>query len=70
MDLRQRLEREIRAAIQAAGAHSGSRVNVARRVNRVIVANVGESGTAAASAEQSAPIIQDPEVPEDQPRRS
>lgn len=36
MGLRQRIEREIRAALQAASARGGSQVNVATRVNRVI----------------------------------
>lgn len=59
MGLRQRIEREIRAALQAAATQGGSRVNVTGRLNEVIVSNVGDGGTAAASADQTAPIIQD-----------
>jgi hypothetical protein len=64
MGLRQRIEREIRAALQAAASQGGSRVNVSGRVNKVIVGNVGDGGTARASAEQAAPVVQDGE---DQP---
>ncbi|MDQ6617899.1 MAG: hypothetical protein M3083_24940 [Actinomycetota bacterium] len=58
MGLRERIEREVRAALKQAAAQGGQ-VNVARRVNKVIVRNVG-GGTAQASAEQTAPIVQGP----------
>ena len=59
MGLRERIERELRAALRQAAAHGGGRVNVASRVNKVVVRNVG-GGTAEASAEQTAPIVQEP----------
>jgi hypothetical protein len=67
MGLRERIEEEVRAALRATGATRGSRINVTSRVNRVIVRNVG-GGDSAASAEQSAPIIQEPPAkPGEQP---
>jgi len=60
MGLRQRIERELKAALRRAEGQSIHRVNVAGRVNAVIVRNVG-GGTAAASAEQTTPIFQGPE---------
>jgi hypothetical protein len=61
MGLKERIERELRAALRQAAAQKGGRINVARRVNTVVVRNVG-GGAAAASAEQTAPIVQDPSV--------
>ncbi|MDQ1415385.1 MAG: hypothetical protein QOF81_998 [Acidimicrobiaceae bacterium] len=61
MGLRERIEQEVRAAIREARAHGGARVNVVSRVNKVVVRNVGEPGTTAeATAEQTAPIVQQP----------
>lgn len=58
MGLRERIEREVRAALKQAGAEGG-RINVTGRVNKVIVRNVG-GGAAAATADQQAPIVQEP----------
>jgi hypothetical protein len=65
MGLRERIERELRAALRAAEAHGGGHVNVAGRVNKVVVRNVG-GGAAAASAEQTAPIVQEPSDRDDE----
>ena len=59
MGLRERIERELEAALRAVEADEGGQVNVARRVNAVVVRNVG-AGTAAAASEQTAPIVQTP----------
>ena len=60
MGLRERIERELKEALRRAETQGGGRVNVSRRVNAVIVRNVG-GGTAAAASEQTAPIVQTPE---------
>lgn len=57
MGLRARIEREVRAALRQAATQQEGRVNVVRRVNSVVVGNVG-GGSAEATAEQSAPIVQ------------
>jgi hypothetical protein len=61
--LRERIEREVRAARRQAAAQGGQvkggQVNVSHRVNKVVVRNVG-GGSSAASAEQTAPIVQEP----------
>lgn len=67
MGLRERIERDFKAALRRAEVQRSHRMNVAGRVNAVVVRNVG-GGSAAASAEQTAPIFQGPEVfqgPED-----
>ena len=60
MGLRERIERELKAALQRAEAQGGGHVNVSQRVNAVVVRNVGGGGIAAASSEQTAPIVQTP----------
>ncbi|HEX3425011.1 MAG TPA: hypothetical protein VHT30_02700 [Acidimicrobiales bacterium] len=59
MGLRERIEAQIRQALRDAQAKGGGRINVATRVNQVVVRNVG-GGEAAAHAEQNAPIVQEP----------
>jgi hypothetical protein len=67
MGLRERIEQEVRAAIREAKAQRGARINVVSRVNKVVVRNVGgpSGGRAAATAEQSAPIVQEPPATDD-----
>jgi hypothetical protein len=62
MGLRERIEQQVRAAIRDAKTHGGGRINVVSRVNKVVVRNVGASGggAAEATAEQTAPIVQEP----------
>ncbi len=63
MGIRQRLEEEFWAALRDMGdaaTDEGGQVNRATRVNAVVVSNTADGGTAVASAEQSAPIIQGP----------
>jgi hypothetical protein len=68
MGLRDRIERQIREAFRNANGEAneegGTRINITRRVNRVVVRNIG-GGHSAASAEQTAPIVQDPPAPGD-----
>jgi hypothetical protein len=59
MGLRDRIERQIRDAFRTANAQGGARINISSRVNRVIVRNV-DGGHSSASAEQTAPIVQEP----------
>ncbi len=67
MGLRDRIEHEVRAAIREAKAQRGGRINVVSRVNKVVVRNVGRPGgrSAAATAEQIAPIVQEPPAADD-----
>jgi hypothetical protein len=60
MGLRERIEHQIRQALRQAEAQGGSHINISTRVNRVIVRNVGNGGHASATAEQTAPIVQEP----------
>jgi hypothetical protein len=73
MGLRERIEREVRAAIRHATTTGGGRINVVTRTNKVVVRNVGGSGGRAhAHAEQTAPIVQEPpgaSDPEDEETR-
>jgi hypothetical protein len=64
MGLRDRIERQIRDAFRNANADGGARINISSRVNRVVVRNVG-GGHSAASAEQTAPIVQEPPASHD-----
>jgi hypothetical protein len=64
MGLRDRIERQIREAFRNAEAEGGTRINFTSRVNRVVVRNVG-GGHSSASAEQTAPIVQEPPAPGD-----
>ena len=59
MGLRERIEREVRETLRRAQASGGGHVNVTTRLNRVVVSNTG-GGQAWASAEQTAPIVQEP----------
>lgn len=59
MALRERIEQEIREAVRKAQTRGGGRVNVATRLNRVVVSNTG-GGQAHAHAQQTAPIVQQP----------
>jgi hypothetical protein len=65
MGLREHIERQIREAFRQGNARGGARINIASRVNRVVVDNVG-GGHGAASAEQNAPIVQQPLAPDDE----
>jgi hypothetical protein len=64
MGLRERIERQIRDAFRSANPQRSGRINISTRVNRVVVRNVG-GGHNSASAEQTAPIVQEPAAPGD-----
>lgn len=59
MGLRERIEAQVRQALRDAQAKGGGRINIAARVNQVVVRNTG-GGHTSAHAEQTAPIVQEP----------
>lgn len=72
--LRRHLKEAIRQVVRQAArdGRGASKVNVVSRVNRVVVTNVGESGSVhAAVSVQTAPVRQHPSTPDpsDRPAR-